>query len=162
MVLRSDVAVSAQYLSPEYRDLQRELRGTSRAATLVTFHGGSRQATRVAAQEFAESLGRQLFSVDLGRVVSKYIGETEKNLRAVLAEASRSGAVLFFDEADSLLGKRSEVSDSHDRYSNQDTSSLLSAIEAFPIIVALALNGPGPDPRPKGRLRHVRIGLRPK
>jgi SpoVK/Ycf46/Vps4 family AAA+-type ATPase len=160
-VLPPDTAASAQYLSPEYRDLQRELRGTSRTATLVTFHGGSRQAARAAAQEFAESLGRQLFRVDLGRVVSKYIGETEKNLGTLFADASRSGAVLFFDEADALFGKRSQLPQDHDRYANQDTNYLLSAIEAFPVIVLLALNGPGPEVRPKRRLRHVRIRLRP-
>lgn len=162
MVSRSDAAVSTQYLSPEYRDLQRELRGASRAATLVTFHGGSRQAMRAAAREFAESLGRPLFSVDLGQIVSKYIGETEKNLRRVFEDASRSGAVLFFDEADSLFGNRTPVTDSHDRYSNQEVSYLLSAIEDFPVIVALTTNGPEPEIRPKRRLRHVRVHLRPK
>jgi SpoVK/Ycf46/Vps4 family AAA+-type ATPase len=162
MVSRSDATTSTQYLSPEYRDLQRELRGSSRAATLVTFHGGSRQAMRAAAREFAESLGRPLQSVELRRVVSKYIGETEKNLRAVFEEASRSGAVLFFDEADSLFGSRTPVTDSHDRYSNQETSYLLSAIEDFPVIVAAAVNGPEPVIRPKKRLKHARVRLRPK
>ena len=162
MVSRSDAAVSTQYLSPEYRDLQRELRGSSRAATLVTFHGGSGQAMRAAAREFAESLGRPLYSVELSRVVSKYIGETEKNLRTVFEEASRSGAVLFFDEADSLFGNRTPVTDAHDRYSNQETSYLLSAMEDFPVIVALTVNGPEPSIRPKKRLRHVRVRLRPK
>jgi len=162
MVSRSDAAASTQYLSPGYRDLQRELRVSSRAATLITFYGGSRLTTRAAVQEFAESLGRPLLRVDLGQVVSKYIGETEKNLRAVFEDAHRSGSVVFFDEADSLFGSRGPVTDDQDRYSNQEVDYLLSALETFDVIVALALNSPGPALRQKKRLRHVRVTLRPK
>jgi SpoVK/Ycf46/Vps4 family AAA+-type ATPase len=162
MVSRSDPPVSTLYRSSEYRDLQRELRGKLTTSTLVTFYGGSRITVRAAALEFAESLGRRLFGVDLGRVASKYIGETEKNLRAVFEEANRSGAVVFFDEADSLFGNRGSASDDNDRYSNQEVGYLLSALEDFSVIVALTLNGPGPELRKNGRLRHVRVSLRPK
>jgi SpoVK/Ycf46/Vps4 family AAA+-type ATPase len=73
-------------------------------------------------------------------VVSKYIGETEKNLRAVFEEADRADAVLFFDEADALFGKRSEVKDAHDRYANIEINYLLQRIESFEGIAILATN----------------------
>lgn len=88
----------------------------------------------------ARELGRELYRIDLAGVVSKYIGETEKNLDRVFAAAHRSNAVLFFDEADALFGKRTEVKDAHDRYANVETSYLLQKIEAFDGIVILATN----------------------
>ena len=88
----------------------------------------------------ARELGRELFRVDLATVVSKYIGETEKNLEKVFSAAHRSNAVLFFDEADALFGKRTEVKDAHDRYANVETGYLLQRIETFDGIVILATN----------------------
>ncbi len=82
----------------------------------------------------------QVLRIDLSRVVSKYIGETEKNLAAVFAEAEQSGAVLLFDEADALFGKRSDVRDSHDRYANVEVSQLLQRIEAFDGLAILTTN----------------------
>jgi SpoVK/Ycf46/Vps4 family AAA+-type ATPase len=78
--------------------------------------------------------------VDLATVVSKYIGETEKNLSRIFAAAQGSNAILFFDEADALFGKRSEVSDSHDRYANIEVAYLLQEMEAYPGAVILATN----------------------
>jgi len=78
--------------------------------------------------------------VDLSSLVSKYIGETEKNLERIFDAASSGNVVLFFDEADALFGKRSEVSDSHDRYANIEVASLLQRIEAYSGIVILATN----------------------
>jgi hypothetical protein len=83
-------------------------------------------------------LGKNLDGVDLSVVVSKYIGETEKNLRRVFAAAKRSGAVLFFDEADALFGKRTEVHDSHDRYANIEINYLLKRIEEYAGLAILA------------------------
>ncbi len=85
-------------------------------------------------------LGLDLYKVDLSALVSKYIGETEKNLDRVFTEANTSNAVLFFDEADSIFGKRSEVKDSHDRYANLEISYLLQRIEAYDGIAILATN----------------------
>ena len=79
----------------------------------------------------ANELALDLFRVDLSRVVSKYIGETEKNLRRVFDAAEESGAILLFDEADALFGKRSEVKDSYDRYANVEISYLLSRMETY-------------------------------
>jgi SpoVK/Ycf46/Vps4 family AAA+-type ATPase len=94
----------------------------------------------MAAEVMAGSLGVDLFRVDLAGVVSKYIGETEKNLDRVFAAAERANGIVFFDEADALFGKRSEVHDSHDRYANIEISYLLQKMEQFDGIAILATN----------------------
>src|SRR5262249_55044458 len=88
----------------------------------------------------ANDLQLDLYKVDLSGVVSKFIGETEKNLARVFDEAETSNAILFFDEADALFGKRTEVSDAHDRYANIETSYLLQKMEDYEGIVILATN----------------------
>jgi SpoVK/Ycf46/Vps4 family AAA+-type ATPase len=94
----------------------------------------------MAAQVLAAELGLDLFRVDLATVVSKYIGETEKNLERIFTAADGSNAILFFDEADALFGKRSEVSDSHDRYANIEVAYLLQRMELYPGAAILATN----------------------
>lgn len=94
----------------------------------------------MAALAIARELDAQVWRIGLASVVSKYIGETEKNIDAVFADAERSGAVLLLDEADALFGKRSEVKDSHDRHANIETSYLLQRIEAFKGIAILTTN----------------------
>jgi SpoVK/Ycf46/Vps4 family AAA+-type ATPase len=89
-------------------------------------------------QFIASKLGLTLRCVDLATVVSKYIGETEKNLRRLFDAAEEGGDILFFDEADALFGKRSEVKDSHDRYTNMEASYLLERLEEFKGIAILA------------------------
>ena len=86
----------------------------------------------MAAEVIAGELALDLYRVDLSSVVSKYIGETEKNLRRIFDAAEDGGAVLLFDEADALFGKRSEVKDSHDRYANIEVSYLLQRMESLP------------------------------
>ena len=85
----------------------------------------------MAAEVLAAELRLDLYRIDLASMVSKYIGETEKNLRKVFDAAEESGAILLFDEADALFGKRSEVKDSHDRYANIEVSYLLQRVEAY-------------------------------
>ena len=85
-------------------------------------------------------LGLDLFRVDLATIVSKYIGETEKNLDRIFDAAEGSNAILFFDEADALFGKRSEVSDAHDRYANIEVAYLLQKMEGYAGAVILATN----------------------
>src|SRR5690606_34764024 len=92
----------------------------------------------MAAQVIAHTLGVDLFVVDIGGAVSKYIGETEKNLDSIFQEAQRAGAVLLFDEADALFGRRSEVKDAHDRYANLEVSWLLKRVEAYSGIVLVS------------------------
>ncbi len=102
--------------------------------------GNSGTGKTMAAEVMANALGLDLYRIDLSAVVSKYIGETEKNLDAIFREAERSNAVLFFDEADALFGKRSEVKDAHDRYANIETAYLLQRMEEYSGIVILATN----------------------
>lgn len=111
---------------------------------------------RRAAHELAKSLDRELLELELGAVPDRYIGETEKNLAARFARAAESAAVLFFDEADALFGKRTTVRDSHDRYANIEVSYLLQAIEAHPGVVILYSNSKSAlDPAFLRRLRFV-------
>jgi hypothetical protein len=104
------------------------------------FHGGSGTGKTMAVSVIAADLALDLYKIDLSMVVSKYIGETEKNLNRVFAEAQDSNAILFFDEADALFGKRSEVKDAHDRYANIETSYLLQRMEEHSGVVILASN----------------------
>lgn len=104
------------------------------------FVGGSGTGKTMAAEVLANELGLDLYRIDLSSVVSKYIGETEKHLQRIFAAAEESSALLLFDEADALLGKRSEVKDSHDRYANIEVSYLLQRIEAYRGLVFLTTN----------------------
>jgi SpoVK/Ycf46/Vps4 family AAA+-type ATPase len=94
----------------------------------------------MAAEVLANELQLDLYHIDLSQVVSKYIGETEKNLGRVFDAAEEGGAILFFDEADALFGKRSEVKDSHDRYANIEVSYLLQRMEAYRGLAILTTN----------------------
>src|SRR5213076_526635 len=104
----------------------------------VLFTGKNRMSALVAARTLARDLGKDLYRVDLSGVVSKYIGETEKNLRLVFDAAKKGGAVLFFDEADALFGKRTNVKDSHNRYANIEIDYLLERIEDYAGLAVLA------------------------
>ena len=104
------------------------------------FYGPSGTGKTMAAQAVANELGLSLWRVDLSQILDKYIGETEKHLSQVFTAASHQNTLLFFDEADALFGKRSEISSSHDRYANIETSFLLQQIEAYDGIVLLATN----------------------
>jgi len=104
------------------------------------FAGPSGTGKTLAAEVLANELQLDLYRIDLSRVVSKYIGETEKNLRKVFDAAEEGGAVLLFDEADALFGKRSEVKDSHDRYANIEISYLLQRMENYRGLAILATN----------------------
>jgi len=94
----------------------------------------------MAAQVLARVLGLDLYRIDLSRVMSKYIGETEKNLGRLFDDAYASGAILFFDEADAIFGKRTEVRDAHDRYANLEIGYLLQRMEDHDGITILATN----------------------
>ena len=104
----------------------------------ILFTGQNRMVTLVAATTLTRDLRKNLYRVDLGVVVSKYIGETEKNLKRVFAAAKGSDSILFFDEADALVGKRTDVHDSHDRYANIEINYLLKRIEEYAGVAILA------------------------
>jgi hypothetical protein len=107
---------------------------------LALFTGVSGTGKTLSAEILAHELGLDLYRVDLSCVVSKYIGETEKNLSRVFDDAQESNAILFFDEADALIGKRSEVKDAHDRYANIEISYLLQRVEEYEGAIILATN----------------------
>jgi hypothetical protein len=107
------------------------------------FAGPSGTGKTMAAQVLARSLGLELLSVDLAGVVSKYIGETEKQLRTLFDACERAPAVLFFDEADALFGRRTQVSDAHDRFANIEIDYLLQRMERFSGLAVLASNRKG-------------------
>ena len=129
------------------------------------FCGAAGSGKSLGAHALAATLGRDLLRVDLGEVVGKYIGETEKNLDAVLQQAERAGAILLLDEADALFGGRSEVADAHDRYANLEIGHLLQRLEAFSGLVVIASNTTpaGAEPEGLAGLSHVvRFPCEPK
>jgi SpoVK/Ycf46/Vps4 family AAA+-type ATPase len=147
-VLRSVVSVrplTSLMVSPATQQALREFVDESRVEKTAIRTGTlflSGESAGHAAEAVAHELGRGLLRVDLSAIVSKYIGETEKNLDAVFAVAKDSGAILFFDEADALFGKRSEVKDSHDRYANIEVSYLLQRMESFGGVTIVGTKAP--------------------
>ena len=130
---------------------RRDWRGHGASAL---FHGPSGTGKTLAAEVLASELKLDLYAVDLSGVVSKYIGETEKNLRRIFEAGENAGAILLFDEADALFGKRSEVRDSHDRYANIEVGYLLQRMEAYRGVAILTTNSRGAlDPAFLRRLR---------
>lgn len=106
----------------------------------MLFAGPPGTGKTMAAEALGHELGMPVYRIDLAHVVSKYIGETEKNLWEIFEEAKNSGSILFFDEADALFGKRTEVKDSHDKYANVETAFLLQKMEEFNGLSVLATN----------------------
>ncbi len=132
---------------------RKSVRGLGIAAL---FAGASGTGKTMAAEVIASELRLDLYRIDLSRVVSKYIGETEKNLSRIFDAADASGAILLFDEADALFGRRSEVKDSHDRYANIEVSYLLQRMEAYRGLAILTTNLKNAlDPAFLRRLRFV-------
>ncbi|MFM0225680.1 ATP-binding protein [Paraburkholderia dipogonis] len=120
------------------------------------FSGASGTGKTLAAEVLAHELSLDLYRIDLAALVSKYIGETEKNLARVFAAAEASGAILLFDEADALFGKRSEVKDSHDRYANIEVSYLLQRVETYRGLAILTTNlKQAIDPAFQRRIRFI-------
>jgi ATP-dependent 26S proteasome regulatory subunit len=131
--------------SVKYRSVVYDQWGFDRKLSLgkglnILFAGPPGTGKTMAAEIIAGELALDLYKIDLSSVVSKYIGETEKNLARIFSEAETSNAILFFDEADALFGKRSEVRDSHDRYANIEVGYLLQRMEEYEGVVILATN----------------------
>lgn len=137
-----------------------EARAGVRGAVLLS--GTSGTGATMAAEMLAAELGTTVYRIDLARMASKYIGETEKNLEAAFREAERAHAVILIDDADALFGKRTGVKDSHDRYANMEVGYLLQRIEAYEGLALLATNvGTNIDPAYSRRIRRV-IDLAPR
>ncbi len=134
-----EIMVHYKYQNRVFNDWGYEKFFQSKGINLL-FSGSSGTGKTMAASILANTLGLELYKIELSQMVSKYIGETEKNLSALFDTAQESGVILFFDEADALFGKRTEVNDSHDRYANIEVSYLLQRIEDYDGIVILASN----------------------
>src|SRR4030095_7939978 len=106
----------------------------------ILFIGAPGTGKKIAASLIGQQLSKEVYKIDLSMVVSKYIGETEKNLELLFARAEDKGWILFFDEADALFGKRTNVRDAHDKYANQEVSYLLQRIEDYNGLIILATN----------------------
>jgi SpoVK/Ycf46/Vps4 family AAA+-type ATPase len=135
-----EIRVHVQQRTRVYERWGFAAKGSRGLGISALFAGQSGTGKTMAAEVLANDLRLDLYRIDLSQVVSKYIGETEKNLRRVFDAAEEGGAVLLFDEADALFGKRSEVKDSHDRYANIEVSYLLQRMEAYGGLAILTTN----------------------
>ncbi len=140
MRLLEEICDHARYRHIVYGEWGFDKKLSSGKGLSALFSGPPGTGKTMAAEVMANELGLDLYKIDLSQVVSKYIGETEKNLDKIFQEAGTSNAVLFFDEADALFGKRSEVKDAHDRYANIETGYLLQKMEEYEGIAILATN----------------------
>lgn len=134
-VVRSYRQIGAFFEGWDFGDRFKYGKGVS-----ALFGGASGTGKTMAASVIAADLDLELYKIDLSRVISKYIGETEKNLARIFREAATSNAILFFDEADALFGKRTEVKDAHDRHANIEIDYLLQQMEAYEGLTILATN----------------------
>jgi hypothetical protein len=151
-----EIAAHVAHRTTVYETWGFQALGTRGLGISALFAGASGTGKTMAAEVLADALRLDLYRIDLSGVVSKYIGETEKNLRRVFDAAEDGGAILFFDEADALFGKRSEVKDSHDRYANIEINYLLQRMESYQGLAVLATNMKGAlDPAFLRRIRFV-------
>ena len=141
--LLSEVAMHVRRRTTVYESWGFGVRSSRGLGVSALFAGPSGTGKTMAAEVLADELRLDLYRIDLSSVVSKYIGETEKNLRRVFDAAEVGGVILLFDEADALFGKRSEVKDSHDRYANIEVSYLLQRMEAYRGLAILTSNMKG-------------------
>jgi ATPase family associated with various cellular activities (AAA) len=135
-----DVAAHVKQRATVYETWGFASKGARGLGISALFSGTSGTGKTLAAEVLAHQLRLDLYRIDLSSVVSKYIGETEKNLRQVFDAAEQGGAILLFDEADALFGKRSEVKDAKDRYANIEVSYLLQRMECYPGLAILTTN----------------------
>jgi hypothetical protein len=135
-----DIASHVRQRATVYRAWGFGAKGERGLGISALFAGVSGTGKTMAAEVLARELNLDLYRIDLSQVVSKYIGETEKNLRRVFDAAEEGGSILLFDEADALFGKRSEVKDSHDRYANIEVSYLLQRMETYRGLAILTTN----------------------
>jgi SpoVK/Ycf46/Vps4 family AAA+-type ATPase len=154
--LLQEIASQVDHRSTVYEDWGFRKKMSRGLGISALFAGESGVGKTMAAEVIANALHLNLYRIDLSAVVSKYIGETEKNLRRLFDAADGGGAILFFDEADALFGKRSEVKDSHDRYANIEINYLLQRMEAYTGLAILATNMKSAlDPAFTRRLRFI-------
>jgi SpoVK/Ycf46/Vps4 family AAA+-type ATPase len=152
-----EVVAHVRHQARVYEDWGFAEKSASGLGISALFFGPSGTGKTMAAEVLANELCLDLYRIDLSSVVSKYIGETEKQLRRVFDAAEQGGAILLFDEADALFGKRSEVKDSHDRYANIEVSYLLQRMEAYRGLAVLTTNQK--SAMDKAFLRRIRFAI---
>lgn len=135
-----ELALRARHRDRVLGDWRLSAGGGRGRGVLGLFAGESGTGKTLSAEVVAADLGLDLYVVQLSSIVDKYVGETEKNLERIFTEADRTDAVLLFDEADAVFGKRSEVKDAHDRYANMESAYLLQRLESFDGIALLTTN----------------------
>jgi SpoVK/Ycf46/Vps4 family AAA+-type ATPase len=140
LVALEEIAMRARHRERVLGDWHMRPGGGRGSGVAALFAGDSGTGKTMSAEVVARELGLELYVVDLATVVDKYIGETEKNLERIFAGAAGVNAVLLFDEADAVFGRRSEVKDAHDRYANIESAYLLQRMETFDGLVILATN----------------------
>jgi ATP-dependent 26S proteasome regulatory subunit len=138
-----EIVIQVKQKSKVYHDWGFSARNSRGLGITALFSGESGTGKTMAAEVLANELQLDLYKIDLSQVISKYIGETEKKLKKIFDAAEEGGSILLFDEADALFGKRSEVKDSHDRYSNIEVSYLLQRMEAYRGLAILTTNMKG-------------------
>jgi SpoVK/Ycf46/Vps4 family AAA+-type ATPase len=143
-------------LQRDLESMHRQIALQRRPALQSLFVGAPGNGQALAAAALGKAAGVSVFRIDLSAVVSRYIGETERNLDRIFDHARSANAILFFDEADALFGKRTEVNDAHDRYANVETAYLLQKLEAHAGVVILAVRSRASiDPAFLRRLRYM-------
>jgi hypothetical protein len=135
-----EIALRARYRTRVLDEWRMRPGGGRGRGVTALFAGDSGTGKTMSAEVIAADLGLDLYAVDLSSVIDKYVGETEKNLERIFTEAAGVNAVLLFDEADAIFGKRSEVRDAHDRYANVESAYLLQRMESFDGLAILATN----------------------
>jgi SpoVK/Ycf46/Vps4 family AAA+-type ATPase len=140
MALLNDICNVVRYKGTVYYEWGFDAKFSLGKGLAALFTGESGTGKTMAAEVIANDLDLDLYKIDISSILSKYIGETEKNLNAIFKESEGSNSILFFDEADALFGKRTDVKDSHDRYANIETNYLLQKIDEFEGIVILSSN----------------------
>ncbi|NEO64423.1 MAG: ATP-binding protein, partial [Moorea sp. SIO4G2] len=139
-LLLGDIATHLRHKYKVYQEWGFAQKGDRGLGISALFYGASGTGKTMAAEVLAQEFRLDLYRIDLSRVVSKYIGETEKNLRRIFDAAETGFAILLFDEADALFGKRTQVKDSHDRHANIEVSYLLQRMEAYLGLAILTTN----------------------
>ena len=140
MTLLRDICNVVKYKGTVFYDWGFSTKFSLGKGLTTLFTGESGTGKTMAAEVIANDLNLELYKIDLSSILSKYIGETEKNLNTIFKESEGSNSILFFDEADALFGKRTDVKDSHDRYANIETNYLLQKIDEFEGVVILSTN----------------------
>lgn len=138
--LLKDICTVVKYKGTVYYEWGFDAKFSLGKGLTALFSGESGTGKTMAAEVIAKELDLDLYKIDVSSILSKYIGETEKNLNTIFKESEGSNSILFFDEADALFGKRTDVKDSHDRYANIETNYLLQKIDEFEGVVILSSN----------------------